>query len=100
MKLERTIAPDFKAVGHIKLIRPERVDMGNGCKLFCFNSSDQDLVRIEWIFGNLRVDPPKPLLNVAVNTMLAEGTAKLPASQSGDQIDLDGAVSQVHDGYD
>jgi len=100
MKLERTIAPDFKAVGHIKLIRPERVDMGNGCKLFCFNSSDQDLVRIEWIFGNLRFDPAKPLLNVAVNTMLAEGTSKLSASQIADQIDFYGAFLQVDYGYD
>ena len=100
MKLERTIAPEFKAVGQIELIRPEQIDLDNGCKIFCFNSGDQDLVRIEWIFGNLRFDPAKPLLNVAVNTTLTEGTSKLTASQIADQIDFYGAFLQVDYGYD
>ena len=100
MKLERKIAPEFKAVGQIELIRPEQIDLDNGCKVFCFNSGDQDLVRIEWIFGNLRFDPAKPLLNVAVNTMLTEGTSKLSAAQIADKIDFYGAFLQVDYGYD
>jgi predicted Zn-dependent peptidase len=100
MKLERKIAPEFKAVGQIELIRPEQIDLDNGCKIFCFNSGDQDLVRIEWIFGNLRFDPAKPLLNVAVNTMLTEGTSKLSAAQIADKIDFYGAFLQVDYGYD
>ena len=100
MKLERTIAPEFNAVGQIELIKPEQIDLENGCKIFCFNSSDQDLVRIEWIFSNLRFDPAKPLLNVAVNTMLTEGTSKLSAAQIADKIDFYGAFLQVDYGYD
>ena len=100
MKLERKIAPEFKAVGQIELIRPEQIDLDNGCKIFCFNSGDQDLVRIEWIFGNLRFDPAKPLLNVAVNTTLTEGTSKLSAAQIADKIDFYGAFLQVDYGYD
>ena len=100
MKLERTIAPEFNAVGQIELIKPEQINLDNGCKIFCFNSSDQDLVRIEWIFSNLRFDPAKPLLNVAVNTMLTEGTSKLSAAQIADKIDFYGAFLQVDYGYD
>ncbi|HEY9003295.1 MAG TPA: pitrilysin family protein [Mucilaginibacter sp.] len=100
MKLERKTAPEFKAVGQIELIRPEQIDLDNGCKIFCFNSGDQDLVRIEWIFGNLRFNPAKPLLNVAVNTMLTEGTSKLSAAQIADKIDFYGAFLQVDYGYD
>jgi zinc protease len=100
MKLERKTAPEFKAVGQIELIRPEQIHLDNGCKMFCFNSGDQDLVRIEWIFGNLRFDPAKPLLNVAVNTMLTEGTPKLSAAQIADKIDFYGAFLQVDYGYD
>lgn len=100
MKLERKTAPEFKAVGQIELIRPEQINLGNGCKIFCFNSGDQDLVRIEWIFGNLRFDPAKPLLNVAVNTMLTEGTSKLSAAQIAEKIDFYGAFLQVDYGYD
>jgi len=100
MKLERTIAPEFKAIDSIELIRPEQISLDNGCKIFCFNSADQDLIRIEWIFNNLRFDPAKPLLNVAVNTMLTEGTSKMSASQIADHIDFYGAFLQVDYGYD
>jgi len=100
MTLQRTIAPEFKAIDHIQLIRPDHTLLDNGCNIFSFNSGDQELVRIEWIFSNLRFDPAKPLLNVAVNTMLTEGTSKLSASQIADHIDFYGAFLQVDYGYD
>jgi zinc protease len=98
--INRKIAPEFKAIDHINLIKPEHIKLDNGCDLFSFNSGDQELVRIEWIFSNLRFDPAKPLLNVAVNTLLTEGTTKLSASQIADQIDFYGAFLQVDYGYD
>jgi len=98
--LNRTTAPDFKQVEHIHLIHPGYINYGNGCNLFHFNSGDQDLVRIEWIFGNLRFNADKPLLNMAVNAMLTEGTETLTASQIADQIDYYGAFLQVDYGYD
>lgn len=98
--LQRTQAPEFKPVDHISLIRPQHTELANGCNIFCFNSGDQELVRIEWIFGNLRFDPPKPLLNVAVNTMLTEGTSNFTATQIADRIDFYGGFLQVDYGYD
>ncbi|MEO6850406.1 MAG: pitrilysin family protein, partial [Mucilaginibacter sp.] len=74
--------------------------LDNGCNIFSFNSGDQELVRIEWIFANLRFDPAKPLLNAAVNTMLSEGTSSLSASEIADKIDFYGAFLQVEYGYD
>ena len=100
MTLQRTIAPEFKAIDSIQLIKPEHISFNNGCNLFSFNSGDQELVRIEWIFANLRFDPAKPLLNVAVNTMLTEGTSTLSASQIADKVDFYGAFLQVEYGYD
>ncbi|MEO3403667.1 pitrilysin family protein [Mucilaginibacter sp. CAU 1740] len=98
--INRKLAPDFRAIDNIKLIRPEHTKLGNGCNLFCFNSGDQELVRIEWIFGNLTFDPAKPLLNMAVNTMLTDGTATLTAAQIADKIDFYGAFLQVDYGYE
>lgn len=98
--MNRKTAPEFNAIDQIDLIKPAHIKLDNGCNIFSFNSDDQDLVRIEWIFSNLRFDPEKPLLNVAVNTMLTEGTTKLTASQIADQIDFYGAFLQVDYGYD
>jgi len=100
MKLDRKTAPEFRAIENISLVRPERIQLDNGCQIFTFNSGDQDLVRIEWLFKNLRFNPEKPLLNVAVNTMLTEGTSRLSASQIADQVDFYGAFLQVDYGYD
>jgi zinc protease len=98
--IDRQTAPEFKDIDHIELIRPEHIKLDNGCNIFSFNSDDQELVRIEWIFANLRFNPAKPLLNVAVNTMLTEGTSKLSASEIADQVDFYGAFLQVDYGYD
>ena len=100
MTLQRTIAPEFRAIDNINLIRPAHQKLDNGCNVFCFNSGDQELVRIEWIFTNLRFNESKPLLNMAVNTMLTEGTATLTASQIADKVDFYGAFLQVDYGYD
>ena len=89
--LNRKAAPEFRAIDNINLVKPEHQKLDNGCNIFSFNSGDQELVRIEWVFSNLRFDPSKPLLNVAVNTMLTEGTSTLSAAQIADQVDFYGA---------
>ncbi len=100
MTLQRKTPPEFRAIDNINLLRPAHQKLGNGCNIFCFNSGDQELVRIEWIFGNERFNPDKPLLNTGVNTMLTEGTSKLTASQIADKVDFYGAFLQVDYGYD
>lgn len=97
---DRTTAPDSRSVDQISLVRPQQTALPNGCILFCFNSGEQDLVRIEWIFGNLRFDPAKPLLNQAVSTMVTEGTTKLTAAQIADEVDFYGAFLQADYGFD
>ncbi|WP_158826691.1 M16 family metallopeptidase [Mucilaginibacter lacusdianchii] len=98
--LNRTLAPESKAIENIKLIEPGHTVLDNGCQVYWFNSGDQELVRIEWIFGNLRFNPAKPLLNLAVNAMLTEGTSTMSGSQIADQIDYYGAFLQADYGYD
>ena len=100
MTIDRKQAPEFRGVDNINLVKPEHRALENGANIFSFNSGDAELVRIEWIFGNQRFNPEKPLLNVAVNTMLTEGTNKLTAAQIADKIDFYGAFLQVDYGYD
>ena len=100
MTLNRKTAPAFGAIDNINLLHPGHQKLDNGCNVFCFNSGDQELVRIEWVFANQRFNPDKPLLNVAVNTMLTEGTASLTSSQIADKVDFYGAFLQVDYGYD
>lgn len=98
--LDRKTAPESRAVDHINLFRPEKTTLPNGCNLFKFDSGDQELVRIEWIFNNLQFDPQKPLLNNAVNTMLTDGTESLTAAEIADKIDFYGAFLSVDYGFE
>ena len=98
--LNRTLAPDSKDVNNINLITPGHTALPNGCQVYWFNSGDQELVRIEWIFSNQRFDAAKPLLNMAVNAMITEGTSKMTGSQIADAIDYYGAFLQAEYGYD
>ncbi|WP_295797283.1 pitrilysin family protein [Mucilaginibacter sp.] len=100
MTIDRKQAPEFRAIDNINLLRPAHQALDNGCNVFCFNSGDQELVRIEWIFANQRFNPEKPLLNVAVNTMLTEGTNSMTQAQISDKVDFYGAFLQVDYGYD
>ncbi|MEO6150719.1 MAG: pitrilysin family protein [Mucilaginibacter sp.] len=98
--LDRTIAPGFNAINDITLLRPQHIKLDNGCNIFCFNSGGQELVRIEWIFGNLRFDPAKPLLNMAANALITEGTQILTAAEIANRIDFYGAFLQAEYGFD
>jgi len=98
--MNRKEAPAYQAIDHINLIKPEHTQLANGCNIYCFNSGDQELVRIEWVFGNLRFNPANPLLNLATNTMLTDGTKTLTAAQIADTIDFYGAFLQAEYGYD
>lgn len=98
--LDRQTAPEANGIDNIKLIKPEHIQLENGCNVYSFNSGDQELVRVEWIFSNLRFDPAKPLLNMAVNTMLTDGTSLLSAAEIADKIDFYGAFLSVEYGFD
>jgi zinc protease len=98
--LNRTIAPDFHAVEQLALIKPQEIVLENGCKIFSFNSGEQDLVRLEWIFTNLWFDPARPLSNVTVNTLLTEGTKTRTTAQISAEIDFYGAFLQVEHSAD
>ncbi len=98
--IDRTTAPEFNAVNDISLIAPQHIKLANGCNLFYFNSGGQELLRVEWIFGNLRFDESKPLLNQAATTLITEGTTTLTAAQIADRIDFYGAFFQAEYGFD
>lgn len=74
--------------------------LDNGLQVFCFHSDGQELLRMEWIFNNLRFNAAKPLLNLAATTLITEGTQTLTAAQIADKIDFYGAFLQAEYGFD
>ncbi|WP_207420481.1 M16 family metallopeptidase [Desertivirga brevis] len=98
--IERTLAPAFRQVENIDLIKAEEYSLDNGINLFSINAGSQDLVRIELIFNNVNWEPSKPLQAYVVNSMLVEGTSTLRSHEIAEEIDYYGAFLQTDYNYD
>lgn len=98
--LNRTIAPAHAATTRFELIKPKHLTFPNGLQVFVFDSGDQELVRIEWIAGNVFVAEDRALLNTCVCDMLLEGTGTHNSAQLAEQVDFHGAFLVPSFGYD
>ena len=52
--LNRIIAPVSKQVEHITFIPPVLQNLSNGIPVYTFNAGKQELVRVEFIFNNVK----------------------------------------------
>ncbi|QNL48903.1 insulinase family protein [Olivibacter sp. SDN3] len=98
--IDREKAPNYNDISEFKLLEPVKETLNNGIDLFVFNSGEQDLVRIEWVFDNLSVAGANPLYNVALSAMLLEGTKKLSGAEIAEKIDFYGAFLQPEYSFD
>lgn len=98
--LDRTQAPAFQEIGNIHLKNPEVIHFKNGIPVYIFQSPEQELVRIEWMFNNIFPDPENPLINSALSAMLKEGTSQHTSAQIADEVDFYGAFLLPEYGFD
>lgn len=98
--LNRTIAPAHAATTRFDLIEPQHLTFSNGLEVFVFDSGDQELVRMEWIAGNVFATEDRALLNTCLCDMLLEGTANHSSAQLAEQVDYHGAFLVPSYGYD
>ena len=98
--MNRAEAPAFKSVVDIDFIKAEKHQLSNGIPVFVINAGEQELIRIEFIFGNINWDASKPLLATATNTLLNDGTHSLNGAEIADKIDYYGAFFQTEYAYD
>ncbi len=91
--LDRTKAPEFREIGNISLKEPIKKEFSNGLPVYVFQSPEQELVRIEWIFENSYLDDQNenPLLNSALSALLKEGTMTMSSAEIAEKIDFYGA---------
>ncbi|WP_257667881.1 M16 family metallopeptidase [Parapedobacter tibetensis] len=98
--LDRTSPPVYNAIERFNLIKPEHITFANGMEVFVFNAGEQDLVRIEWIFGNVFTEEKQALLNTCACEMLLEGTSSYSSTKIAETVDFHGAFLVPEFGYD
>ncbi len=98
--LNRAQAPEYRPISGFELIRPRHIAFDNGLNVFVFDAGEQEVVRIEWIFGNTFTGEEWPLPNTCVSGMLLEGTEVYNSEQIAETVDYYGAFLVPEYSYD
>lgn len=98
--LDRTTPPVYYPISRFDLIQPKHLTFSNGLQVFMFDAGEQELVRIEWIFGNVLTDEDQALLNTCACELLLEGTSTYSSAQLAELVDFYGAFLVPTFGFD
>ncbi|WP_353127363.1 M16 family metallopeptidase [Parapedobacter pyrenivorans] len=98
--LDRTSPPVYYPIRDFDLIEPKHITFPNGLQVFMFDAGEQELVRIEWAFGNVLTDEHHALLNTCACELLLEGTSTHNSAQLAELVDFHGAFLIPTVGYD
>jgi predicted Zn-dependent peptidase len=98
--LDRTIAPEFKTIEKIDIIKAKEQFLDNGVPLYTINAGSQELTKVEFIFSAGMYHQNRTLLASTTNTLLESGTTKHNALQLSEQIDFYGSFLELEVGQD
>lgn len=97
---DRTIAPEFKTIDKVEVIKAEHDKLQNGIDLFSVNAGSQELIKLEFIFRAGMYHQPDPLIASAANSLLETGTRSFSANEISDGIDFYGSFIELGVGQD
>ena len=79
--MNRTLQPEIQELVQFNILPPERTVMPNGVPLTVINAGEQDVVRVDILFGGGRWQQSKKLQALFANRMLREGSRKYTAAE-------------------
>ena len=79
--MNRKIQPEIQTLKDFRILPPVRTTLPNGIPLTVINAGEQDVVRMDILFGGGRWQQSQKLQALFTNRMLREGTKKYTAAQ-------------------
>lgn len=73
--MDRTKAPDIKAIEHFDYVRVSEDRMENGIPFYSIPRQEQEVIKLECVFKAGSANQTKPLVAKAVGELMKEGTA-------------------------
>lgn len=89
--INRSIQPNINFVDRISLFRPQHIILDSGIPVYQIDTSEQDLVKIEFLFSAGSWYESQKLIGSFTNRMLKEGTKTMSSPAIADRIDYYGA---------
>lgn len=98
--INRTLAPEFKTIDKIDIIKANETFLDNGIPVYKINAGSQELSKVELIFNAGMYYQQRTLLASTTNTLLEGGTTKYNALQISENIDFFGSFLELSVGQD
>ena len=86
--MNRTLQPEIQELVQFNILPPVRTVMPNGVPLTIINAGEQDVVRVDILFGGGRWQQSQKLQALFANRMLREGSRKYTAAEIPNRLDL------------
>jgi zinc protease len=93
--IDRSIAPPFKTIDRIDVLKTTRAKLNNGIDFFSLSAGSQEITRIEFIFKAGMYHQPATLIASTTNNLLESGTKSYTADQISDGIDFYGSFLEL-----
>ena len=98
--IDRKIAPKFKTIEEIHIIKASESHLDNGIPVYNINAGSQELSKVEFIFNAGMYFQERTLLASTANALLEGGTEKYNAMQISENIDFFGSFLELGVGQD
>ena len=93
--LNRAVAPDYKTIDKIDILRTQPARLSNGVEVFSLSAGSQEITKVEFLFRAGMYYQPDTLIASGTNAMLESGTLRFTADQLSDGIDFFGSFLEL-----
>lgn len=92
--LDRSQMPATRPIEHIEIAEPRVLKAPNGMEIYILDMGDQEVVRIDLMFGAGKWEQQKLLVAMFTNLMLKEGVEGMTSQEVAEHLDYYGAWLQ------
>lgn len=100
MQLDRTKIPEIKPIQELRFSNPENYNFKNGRKLYFFNNSNYEIIKLDIIVRAGSSYAENPALAVLCAKLMSEGTEKYSGEKIAEAMDYFGAALSVRNTKD
>ncbi|WP_294480173.1 pitrilysin family protein [uncultured Bacteroides sp.] len=98
--MNRTIQPEIQSLKNFSILEPIRTPLPNGIPLTIINAGEQDVTRMDILFGGGRWQQSQKLQALFTNRMLREGTKNYTAATIAEKLDYYGSWLELSSSSD
>jgi predicted Zn-dependent peptidase len=95
MPINRKQQPDIQELSEFTLLPAKRIVLPNGIPVMIVNSEEQDICRIDFMFGGGSWTQEQKMQAFITNSMLREGTLSYTSVQLAEKIDFYGSTLEL-----